>query len=236
MTERSTVDEIRARFDADVERFSNLDTGQATAIDARLMLDLLAEAAAAVTPHARDVLDIGCGAGNDTLRLLQELPGLRADLVDLSRPMLDRAVERVGAVAQHAPTAIQADIRDLDLGEGRYDLVVTGAALHHLRTEAEWEAVFASVHRALRPGGSFWVSDLVAHDIEAVQARMWQRYGATLADLRDEAYRDHVFAYIAREDTPRSLVYQLDLLRRVGFRSVDVLHKSSVFAAFGGVR
>jgi len=27
---KSTVDEIRQRFDADVERFSNLETGQST--------------------------------------------------------------------------------------------------------------------------------------------------------------------------------------------------------------
>lgn len=236
MPDKSTVDEIRARFDADVERFSSLDTGQATTIDAPLVLDLIAEAAASVTPAARDLLDIGCGAGNYALRVLQELPGLSVDLIDLSRPMLDRAAERVGAATAGAVRTIQGDVRDLDLGEARYDLVVTGAALHHLRTEAEWEAVFASVHQSLRPGGSFWLSDLVTHDIEAVQALMWQRYGDYLTDLKDEAFRDHVVAYVEKEDTPRSLVYQLDLLRHAGFRKVDVLHKTSVFAAFGGVR
>ena len=236
MPDKSTVDEIRARFDADVERFSSLDTGQATTIDAPLVLDLIAEAAASVTPAARDLLDIGCGAGNYALRVLQELPGLSVDLIDLSRPMLDRAAERVGAATAGAVRTIQGDVRDLDLGEARYDLVVTGAALHHLRTEAEWEAVFASVHQSLRPGGSFWLSDLVTHDIEAVQALMWQRYGDYLTDLKDEAFRDHVVAYVEKEDTPRSLVYQLDLLRHAGFRKIDVLHKTSVFAAFGGVR
>ena len=33
----STVDEIRQRFDADVERFSHLDTGQSTTVDAPLV-------------------------------------------------------------------------------------------------------------------------------------------------------------------------------------------------------
>jgi tRNA (cmo5U34)-methyltransferase len=32
---------------------------------------LVAEAAAATTPHARHVLDVGCGAGNYTLKLLE---------------------------------------------------------------------------------------------------------------------------------------------------------------------
>jgi tRNA (cmo5U34)-methyltransferase len=65
---------------------------------------------------------------------------------------------------------------------------------------------------------------------------MWARYGEYLRDFRDEAYRDHVFAYIAREDTPRPLLFQLDLLREAGFTPVDVLHKNSCFAAFGGLK
>src|SRR5215471_8722288 len=88
---KSTVEEIRRRFDADVERFSNLETGQSATVDAPLAMALVAEAAAATTPHARHVLDVGCGAGNYTLKLLERLPGLDATLIDLSQPMLDRA-------------------------------------------------------------------------------------------------------------------------------------------------
>src|SRR3954471_11774078 len=95
--QKSTVDEIRARFDHDVERFSNLETGQAATIDAPLVLDLITSAAAVTTPRAGSVLDVGCGAGNYTIKLLEKLPGLSATLIDLSRPMLDRAVERVTA-------------------------------------------------------------------------------------------------------------------------------------------
>src|SRR5437879_10774517 len=84
---KSTVDEIRQRFDADVERFSNLDTGQSATVDAPLALALVAQAAAATTPHARHVLDVGCGAGNYTLKLLECLPNLDVTLIDLSQPM-----------------------------------------------------------------------------------------------------------------------------------------------------
>src|SRR3954469_17142460 len=68
---KSTVEEIRRRFDADVERFSNLETGQSATVDAPLAMGLVAEAAAATTPHARHVLDVGCVAGNYTLKLLE---------------------------------------------------------------------------------------------------------------------------------------------------------------------
>lgn len=58
---KSTVEEIRSRFDADVERFSNLETGQSATMDAQVALELIARAAHAVTPDAKRMLDIGCG-------------------------------------------------------------------------------------------------------------------------------------------------------------------------------
>lgn len=234
---KSTVEQIRARFDADVERFSNLETGQTATVDAPLALELIARAAAAATPHARDLLDVGCGAGNYSLRLLDTLPpGLNVTLLDLSRPMLDRAHERVGRAATGTVRAVQADIRELALAPESLDVVTAAAVLHHLRGEEEWHAVFRKLFEALRPGGSLWISDLIVHDSPAVHALMWQRYGDYLAGLKGPAYRDEVFAYIEAEDTPRSLGFQVDALRRAGFAVVDVLHKNACMAVFGAVK
>jgi len=233
---KSTVDEIRQRFDADVERFSNLETGQSATIDAPLAMALIAQAAAAATPQARHVLDIGCGAGNYTLKLLEHRPNLDVTLIDLSQPMLDRASERVGRATGGRITTVQGDIREINLGEQQFDIVLAAAVLHHLRTDEEWRAVFASIYRALRPGGSVWIFDLVESTIPAVERVMRQKYGEYLTRLKDEAYRDHVFAYVEKEDTPRPLGFQLDLLHDVGFVQVDVLHKNVCFAAFGALK
>src|SRR4249920_78683 len=104
---KSTVDEIRQRFDADVERFSNLETGQSATVDAPLAMTLVAAAAATTTPRARHVLDVGCGAGNYTLKLLEKIPHLDVTLIDLSKPMLDRAVERLGRATTGSLTTMQ---------------------------------------------------------------------------------------------------------------------------------
>ena len=233
---KSTVEEIRQRFDADVERFSDLETGQSATVDAPLAMALVAEAAAATTPHARHVLDVGCGAGNYTLKLLERLPNLDATLIDLSQPMLDRARERVGRATAGRITTIQADIREVQLPDEGFDIVLAAAVLHHLRADQEWRDVFAAFHRALRPGGSLWVFDLVESSIPAVGRLMQQRYGEYLTRLKDESYRDQVFAYVEKEDTPRPLLFQLDLLRQVGFAQLEVLHKNLCFAAFGAVK
>lgn len=233
---KSTVEEIRSRFDHEVERFSNLQTGQQATIDAPLSLELIAEAAARVTPRATSLLDVGCGAGNYTLKVLERLPDLNVTLIDLSRPMLNRAVERVSRMTSGRATALQGDIRELKLGEARYDIICAAAVLHHLREAEEWSSVFLKFHQSLKAGGSIWISDLVEHANARVQALMWERYGDYLTQLKDELYRDEVFAYVAQEDTPRSLIFQLDLLRSVGFSEVEILHKNSCFAAFGAVK
>jgi tRNA (cmo5U34)-methyltransferase len=105
-----------------------------------------------------------------------------------------------------------------------------------LRADSVWSSVFRKCHRALRTGGAIWISDLVAHQSREVQAVMWARYGAYLEGLRGPEYREHVFAYIEQEDTPRTLLYQLDLLRDVGFREAEILHKNGCFAAFGAIK
>lgn len=230
---KSTVEEIRQRFDNDVERFSNLETGQSATIDAPLCLDLVAEAAAAVTPHTKSILDIGCGAGNYTLKLLEQFKGADATLIDLSQPMLDRAKERVGQATAGRVQAVQADIREANLGEQRYDVAIAAAVLHHLRSAQEWSAVCDKVFHSLRPGGSFWVVDLVSHSNPAVQSAMWQRYGQYLAELRDAAYRDQVLTYIEKEDSPVPVMTITDHLRAAGFVGVEVLHKHNCFAALG---
>lgn len=236
MTSKSTVAEIRARFDNDVERFSNLETGQSATVDAPLVLNLIVQAAAAVKPQATHALDVGCGAGNYALSLLKALPDLSLDLNDLSQPMLERAKKRVSEATSGSVVTLPGDIRDLSLEGGRYDVIVAAATLHHLRDEGEWEQVFKKLYKALKPGGSLWISDLIEHSHENINALMWQRYGDYLTAYKDTAYRDHVFDYIEKEDTPRPLMYQLDLLRSVGFCEVEVLHKNSTFAAFGGIK
>lgn len=230
---KSTVREIQERFDADVERFSNLQTGQAATIDSTLCMDLVAKTAAAATPGAKAALDIGCGAGNYSLKLREELPGLTFTLVDLSQPMLDRAKQRLG---ESAAELRQGDIRELKFPPGSFDIIVAAAVLHHLRTPREWETMFQNLHAWLRPGGGVWIFDMVTAENPAVQSLLWSKYAAYLEAHGGPTYREKVFAYIDQEDTPAPLTYQLNLLRASGFASVDILHKNAAFAAFGAVK
>lgn len=237
LEDKSTTDEIRQRFDNDVERFSQLEAGQAATIDVPLAMELITAAAVASTNSIKRVLDIGCGAGNNTIKLRQSTGSdFDVDLVDLSQPMLDRAVERIsqintGSIARH-----HDDFRTAELPAGSFDVILAAAVLHHFRDTSDWQTAFEKLYALLRPGGSVWITDMVTHESHAVHSLMWQRYGDYLTSLDGPEYRDKVFAYIDKEDCPRPVTWQLDLLRQVGFEQVDLLHKNSCFAAFGAIK
>lgn len=232
---KSTVDEIRERFDSDVERFANLDTGQLSTIDAKISLEIITETAARIIPNANNLLDIGCGAGNYTLAMLAKKPELNCTLVDLSKPMLERAFERISKQTNEVHI-LQGDIRTVKLQDNFYDIILAGAVLHHLRDDNDWQSVFTKLYRVLKPNGCLLISDLVTHENKAVNAYMTHKYADYLDELFGQERRQQIFEYIDKEDSPRSITYQLNLMKKTGFRTVDILHKNICFGAFCGIK
>ena len=233
---KSSTAEIRERFDNDVERFSNLDTGQVATIDAKISLELITEAAKRIVPNAKSILDVGCGAGNYSLMMLSKLPGLNCTLVDLSGKMLEKAMERVSLETNGDVSIFQGDMRDILLPEGNYDIILAGAVLHHLREDEDWERTFSKLYKLLKPGGCLMISDLITQDTDLLNEYTWERYGNYLEEIGGKEYREKVLAYVAKEDSPRSMNYQLDLMKKVGFTKVEILHKNMCFGAFGGIK
>jgi tRNA (cmo5U34)-methyltransferase len=236
ISQKSSLEDIRKRFDNDVERFSNIETGQSATIDAPLVMELISQAAVNSTDKIEKVLDIGCGAGNNTLKLLQYTAPFDCDLVDLSLPMLKKAKERIAAVNQGRTNIHAGDFRTIDLPAQQYDIILAAAVLHHLRDDKDWQVSFQRLYDLTAPGGSLWITDLVSHESDSVHSMMWKRYGEYLYSIGGEEYRNKVFAYIDIEDSPRPVTYQLELLRKVGFKQIDILHKNSCFAAFGAIK
>jgi tRNA (cmo5U34)-methyltransferase len=150
--------------------------------------------------------------------------------------MLERASKRIHEINEGKIDTFQGDFRDVSLSDESYDIIIAAAVLHHLRDDRDWEQAFKKIYRLTAPGGSVWISDFIRHDNEQIQEMMWDRFGAHLESLGGAAYRKKVFAYIDKEDSPRSLTYQLGLLQKVGFDHVEVLHKNACFVGFGAIK
>ena len=236
MMKKLTPDEIRIRFDKEVDRFSNLETGQTAAIDSPLQMDLITSSAYRINPDAKKILDIGCGAGNYTIKLLEKIPNLECTLLDLSIPMLDKARERIQRLTLGKINTIQSDIRERNIGIETFDIVIASAVLHHLREFKEWKTVFEKIYDSLVVGGSFWIYDLISHEDSRIQKMNMESWGNYLTNQGGEFYKNEVFDYMEKEDTPRSMTFQLELLKDVGFNKIEILHKNSVFGSFGAIK
>ena len=150
--------------------------------------------------------------------------------------MLENAEERVQENTSGKVTCIQGDYRDIPLEEGAYDIITAGTTLHHLREDSEWELVFTKVFRALKPGGTFWINDIVLGETDEINRMMLDGW---LSMLQKQISQEEIEMYMERyesEDTPRPLTYQLDLMKQVGFTKTIVLHKHFNFAAFGAIK
>jgi len=132
--------------------------------------------------------------------------------------------------------AIQGDYRDIPLEENAYDVITAGTTLHHLREDQEWESVFTKVFKALKPGGTFWINDIVIGETDEINRMMLEGW---LSILREQVSPEEIEMYMGRyksEDSPRTLSYQLNLMKQVGFLKTIVLHKHFNFAAFGAIK
>lgn len=123
------------------------------------------------------VLDAGCGAGAVTEELAERLPHGRVIAVDASPAMVRLAAERLGDRAD----VRLADLTELELGEP-VDAILSTATLHWV---ADHDALFARLHRALRPGGRLVAQCGGAGNVAEVRAALAEvgarePYAATL--------------------------------------------------------
>lgn len=226
---KSTLEEITDRFDHAVEQYSDLEAGQPTATDAVFSMELITDSVLAHSPNVKTVLDVGCGAGNYTLKLLSKKAPLDCTLLDLSGSMLERAKERILKIDSGRNQFVQGDIRTTHLPEDSYDTIMAAAVLHHLRDDQDWGNSICNTASPIKAGRQ--------QETPAIQQLIYQeRYGKYLTDIKGETFRNTVFDYIEKEDSPRTVNYQIKPLEKVGFRQVELLHKNLCFAAFGAIK
>jgi trans-aconitate 2-methyltransferase len=94
------------------------------------------------------VLELGCGTGRDTAKLLARLPRGRVIALDGSPAMIERTLANCGGDPRLR--TVHHDLREpLPLPDASVDAVFSVATLHWLPDHA---AVFAELARVMRPG------------------------------------------------------------------------------------
>lgn len=142
-----------------------------------IVLDVVARYCATALDHGDDgagltVLDLACGPGSLSGRVLDRLPGARAIGVDHDPVLLAIAAEWLGERHGDRFTAVDADLaapgweRRLPSGAGKPRVVVSSTALHWLEP-AQLVALYGTLGALLPPDSLFLNADHLRYDPRA---------------------------------------------------------------------
>jgi arsenite methyltransferase len=109
------------------------------------------------------VLDVGCGAGIDTILAARAVgPSGRAIGLDLLEEMCERARAhaRDAGVAQWTEF-VRGEMEDIPLPDSSVDVVISNGVINLSPRKSR---VLAEIRRVLRPGGRISVADLTVND------------------------------------------------------------------------
>lgn len=106
-------------------------------------------------PASMDALDFGCGTGLLTLQLQPLVHSITG--VDSSGGMLNMLDSKIANLKLANARTLQCNIEQGDDLPGKYDLIVSSMAFHHIQ---RIEPLLAQFFRVLAPGGRLCIADL----------------------------------------------------------------------------
>ena len=158
------------------------------------------------------VLDLGCGTGLELEEYFRRNPSARVTGIDLSEGMLSALKEKF---PEREITLICGSYFDVPLGDDVFDAAVSVESLHHFE-KAEKVRLYTRLHRALKDGGAFILTDYFALTDDEERS-----HRETLCSLkRAQGIADgELYHY----DTPLTVAHECEALIEAGFATVEVV-------------
>ncbi len=178
-----------------------------------------------------NVLDLGCGTGNISLKVKERFPNARITSVDMAKNMIKMAKHKLASY--NDIEFIIADVRDLEFVD-EFDAVVSSLALHHLH-HPEKKPYYHRIKSFLKKGGVFYNTDNLLGSSPHLNQLYMDKWIEFMLKSHTHEEIDSVWIPKHREeDFPAPLMDHIHLLEEVGFKEVDVVWKSYMFGVYGG--
>jgi SAM-dependent methyltransferase len=105
-----------------------------------------------------DVLDLGSGAGVDSLvAALMVGPEGSVTGIDMTPEMNAKARDGAATVGLHNVSFVEGEVEELPFDDGSFDVVISNGVIDLIPDK---DAVFSSIYRVLRPGGRIQFADV----------------------------------------------------------------------------
>jgi arsenite methyltransferase len=170
---RSEIQRTYAAVSGDPDRDFMFPTGRAWAQDLDYPAQLLQRVpetscesfAGVANPFAlgslgvgEDVLDVGCGAGMDTLIAAQMVgPTGAVTGIDVTPEMAAKARRSVAEMGLDSVTIVEGSAERLPFPDAAFDVVISNGVIDLIPDK---DAVFSEIVRVLRPGGRIQLADV----------------------------------------------------------------------------
>ncbi|UPT63394.1 MAG: methyltransferase domain-containing protein [Hyphomonadaceae bacterium JAD_PAG50586_4] len=113
-------------------------------------------------------LEVGCGRGVGTELILEMSGAGRVDAFDLDPDMVARASQRLRGHGERVRLSV-GDVERIEAEDGAYDAVFDFGIVHHV---PDWRSALREINRVLKPGGRFYVEEVLA---KFILDPLWRR-------------------------------------------------------------
>ncbi len=204
------------------------------------------------------VIELGCGVGSLTQRLLEAFGEAKVITIDFDPTLLMLAEARL---AKYGPRAeiVQHDLRRkswTNCIQSKADAIVSATTLHWFSAE-ELARLYGEFGELLKPGGIFLNADHVGSDSAAIQKSWeeqreimrheeqygdgdrWSEFFQAYADALNmdvDSIRQRVAGEWVGVEEGLPLSWHFDRLRECGFVSADCFWRCDCDAVYGAIR
>lgn len=198
------------------------------------MVDAMIDAIPFDKEASISILDLGCGTGTISQRISNRFPKSRIVCLDIASNMIE--ISRYKLSDHMHSEHLVGDFNKIK-DRGKFDVVVSSLALHHLETDTDKKEFYATIFDHLNDKGVFYNADVTLASTNFMQQRnidKWMEFMSKSVSM-EEITSKWIPTY-EKEDRPAKLINQLKWLEDIGFKTVDVIWKYYNFAVYGGTK